>query len=75
METRLCQLDYAAGLHKKCPGDTCPFWADDRCAIAPYWEDFATDSRLVEILSRLRSDLAGRDPFRVVRQFHPPGLA
>ena len=75
METRLCQLDYAAGRVKRCPGDTCPFWVDDRCVVARHWEHFGTDAELTELLSNLRSDLAERDPAGPVRRFHPPGLA
>jgi hypothetical protein len=46
MDTRLCQLDYAAGRVKRCPGYACPFWVDDHCAAARYWEDFGSDSQL-----------------------------
>ena len=70
-----CPLDYAAGLVKRCPGDTCPFWVDDHCAIARRWEYFGSDDELAQLLRDLRSDLKGRDPSRAVRQFHPPGVA
>ena len=75
MDTRLCQLEYAAGRVKRCPGDTCPFWVDDHCAATRYWEDFGTDSQLTKLLRELRADLAGRDSQRALRQLHPPGLA
>ena len=39
----LCPLDYAAGLAMRCPGDTCPFWVDDHCAVARRWESFGSD--------------------------------
>jgi hypothetical protein len=74
MET-LCQLDYAAGNAKRCPGDTCPFWVDDHCGVARHWEDFGTNPSLAKLLTDLRSELARRDPSRVFRHFHPPGLA
>jgi hypothetical protein len=71
----LCQLDYAAGQVRRCPGDTCPFWVDDHCAVAGLWQDFGSDERLTKILTDLRSDLAGRNVNGAVRQFHPPGIA
>jgi hypothetical protein len=70
----ICQLDYAAGRVKRCPGDSCPFWVDDRCVVARHWEDFGANPRLTALLTGLRSDLASRDPAGPVRQFHPPGL-
>ena len=75
METRICQLDYAAGRQRACPGDTCPFWADDRCVVAGLWADFGTNPGLVELLQGIRTDLGQRDPARVLRSFHPPGIA
>lgn len=74
MET-LCQLDYAAGCVRRCPGDTCPFWVDDHCAVAGHWEDFGSNAELAKLLTDVRSDLARRNPSRALRQFHPPGLA
>lgn len=74
MET-ICQLDYAVGEVKQCPGDTCPLWADDHCAVAGHWADFGGDIWLAELLRDVRAQLADRDPTRAVRQFHPPGLA
>jgi hypothetical protein len=71
----LCQLDYAAGHVRRCPGDTCPLWVDDHCAVARHWEDFGSDEYLAKLLRDLRSDLARRNPSRAVRQFHPPGFA
>ena len=75
METRICQLDYAAGRPRACPGDTCPFWADDHCVVAGLWADFGTNPQLVELLQGIRTDLGQRDPTRALRSFHPPGLA
>jgi hypothetical protein len=74
MEARLCQLDFAAGHVKRCPGDTCPFGVDDRCVIVRHWEDFGSSPELTELLTRLRSDLVRRDQTGAVRQFHPLGL-
>jgi hypothetical protein len=74
MEPHHCFLEHAVGRVKACPGDTCPFWADDHCAVAPYWADFASDPHLAQLLLGLRDDLAGTDPRRVLRAFHPPGL-
>jgi hypothetical protein len=75
MEPRMCQLDYAAGQTRRCPGDTCPYWADDECAVGSHWAAFADNRELMELLLDLRERLARRDPRRALRQFHPPGLA
>jgi hypothetical protein len=75
MEPRHCSLEHAAGRNKLCPGDTCPFWTDGHCAVAPYWADFGNDPHLVELLLGLRDDLARQEPRRVLRAIHPPGLA
>lgn len=74
MET-VCQLDYAVANVKPCPGDTCPLWVDDHCAVAGHWQDFGGDEYLAELLRDIRAELSHRDPSRAVRQFHPPGLA
>jgi hypothetical protein len=74
MEQRICQLEYAAGRRKACPGDTCPFWVDDHCVVTPLWSDFGSNPELVELLGGIRADLEHRDPRRALRVFHPPGL-
>jgi hypothetical protein len=74
MEQRICQLEFAAGHRRSCPGDTCPFWVDDRCVVAPLWADFGANPDLVELLMGLRRGLEERDPRRALRTFHPPGL-
>jgi hypothetical protein len=71
----ICPLDYAAGHVRRCPGDTCPVWVDDHCAVARRWEHFGSNSDVAQLLRDLRSDLASRSPGRAVRRFHPPGLA
>jgi hypothetical protein len=75
MELRICQLDYAAGRTRRCPGDTCPFWVDEECAVRSYWAEFAGNRQLTELLLDLRERLGRGDPRRALRQFHPPGLA
>jgi hypothetical protein len=75
MEPHLCRLDAAAGRFEPCPGDTCPFWEDEQCVIAPVSPDFARNPCLVTFLVGLRAALARRQPGRAFRQFHPPGLA
>ena len=74
MET-LCQLDFAAGHSRRCPGDTCPFWVNDHCAVLKHWEDFGSNAELAELLTDLRTDLARRSPSHAFRQLHPPGFA
>jgi hypothetical protein len=75
MELRMCQLDYAGGRTRRCPGDTCPFWVDDECAVGSHWAEFAGNRQLTELLLDLRERLGRTDPGRALRQFHPPGLA
>jgi hypothetical protein len=74
MERRICQLEYAAGRARRCPGDTCPFWTDDGCAVSGHWADFGSNQKLTELLLDLRERL-GRDQRPAFRRFHPPGLA
>jgi hypothetical protein len=75
MERRICQLDYAAGRARRCPGDTCPFWTDDGCAVSGYWADFGSNQKLTDLLLDLRERLGRRDQRPAFRRFHPPGLA
>ena len=75
MEQRICQLDYAAGRARRCPGDTCPLWTDDGCAVSGYWADFGSDPKLTELLLEIRERLGRQDQRPAFRRFHPPGLA
>jgi hypothetical protein len=74
MEQRLCQLDFAAGRRKACPGDTCPFWVDDHCVVAPFWSEFGGSPNVAHLLTSIRTGLEERDPHRALRAMHPPGL-
>jgi hypothetical protein len=74
MEPHLCQLDAAGGGSEPCPGETCPFWKDDRCTVAP----LRADLRVTLAWSRTSSGFGGRLLGRsrpTCRHFHPPGLA
>lgn len=75
MEPHLCQLDAAGGRFEPCSGETCPFWKDDRCTVAPLRADFARNPCLVTHFLGLRAALARQEPAHVSRHFHPPGLA
>jgi hypothetical protein len=75
MEPGICQLTYEVGRSERCPGESCPFWADDHCAIGRLWADFAGDRHLAELLLEARAELARSSPRRMFRLFHPPGLA
>lgn len=74
MEQPICQLEYAAGRRKVCPGDTCSFWVDDHCVVSPLLSDLGSNPELVELLTDIRTGLAQRDPHHALRVFHPPGL-
>jgi hypothetical protein len=75
MRPHLCQLDAAAGRSEPCPGDTCPFWKDEQCLIAPLQADLARNACLVTYFLGLRASLARQVPAGPLREFHPPGLA
>jgi len=75
MEPRLCQLDAALGRSTGCPGESCPFWRDERCVIEPLQADFTHDACLVTTLVGVRAGLARGIPGDPLREFHPPGLA
>jgi hypothetical protein len=68
-----CQLEAAAGREVDCPGDPCPFWADDACVIAGLRADLGDRPDLVRLLARIREDLGGI-PVAPRNAFLPPGL-
>ena len=74
MEGTPCELSHAAGREEQCPGGQCPFWGEDRCAIAGLRPDLQGNPGLVELLLDLRADLAGQEPRSIFRLIHPPGL-
>ena len=71
----LCELSKAAGRDERCPGEACPFWADDRCSVAGLKADLACNAGLTDLLLELRDDLKAQSPRSTFRLFHPPGLA
>jgi hypothetical protein len=75
LERRIRQLEHAAGRTRRCPGDTCSFWADKDCAVSRHWADFAGSRELTDLLLDLRERLGHRDSRCAFREFHPPGLA
>jgi hypothetical protein len=68
-----CQLEAAAGYEVDCPGDACPFWADDACVIAGLRADLGNKPGLVRLLARIRDDLGGI-PVSPQNSLLPPGL-
>jgi hypothetical protein len=59
----LCQLQYAAGRVGACPEDgRCPFWDDDRCALAGLRPDWPRNAALAAHLLELRSRLLMQEP-------------
>ena len=67
-----CMLKAAVGEHETCPGESCPFWRDDACAVAGLHADLGTTVGLPELLLHIRDDLGARSP----RSYGllPPGL-
>ena len=67
-----CTLKAAIGEHETCPGEPCPFWRGDECAIAGLHADLGTTAGLAELLLRIRDELGARSPrsYGLV----PPGL-
>jgi len=58
-ERRLCDLQYAAGRVEQCPGESCLYWVDDACILAPLKADIGSRPDLVAFLLSLRSRLGG----------------
>ena len=56
----VCSLKAAVGEYEPCPGEPCPFWGDDACAIAGLRADLRGTEGLAELLLRLRDELGGR---------------
>ena len=67
-----CTLAAAVGEHEACPGEPCPFWGEDACAIAGLRVDLGASEGLAELLLRLRDELGERasSNFGLL----PPGL-
>jgi hypothetical protein len=53
----MCQIQDALGRAESCPGAPCPFWDDDRCAVAGLRADLGTSPGLPEFLLRIRNEL------------------
>ena len=68
-ELRNCTLQNAVGRHERCPGDSCPFWAGEGCALDGVRTDIETNPELAGYLLDLRASAAGIkgwDPFRLL---------
>jgi hypothetical protein len=50
----VCHLQAAAGRIEACPEAECPFWDDEKCAIAPLRSDYELDPDLTQLLLALR---------------------
>jgi hypothetical protein len=62
-----CTLQHAVGRSEHCPGDACPFWADDGCGLESIRADIETNPELAAYLLDVRASAAGTtgwDPFR-----------
>jgi hypothetical protein len=62
-----CTLQDAVGRHERCPGDSCPFWAGEGCALDGVRADIETNPELAGYLLDLRASAAGVtgwSPFR-----------
>jgi len=59
---RTCTLKSALGESEPCPGEPCPFWGDDACAIAGLRSDLRGTDGLAGLLLRLREELGMRAP-------------
>jgi hypothetical protein len=79
-ERHNCALQEAVGRHERCPGDSCPFWAGEGCALDGVRADIETNPELAGYLLDLRASAAGVkgwDPFRLLpvsrtREFGDP---
>ena len=58
-EPHTCTLQDAVGRHERCPGDSCPFWAGQGCALDGVRTDIETNPELAGYLLDLRATAAG----------------
>lgn len=68
-EPQNCTLQDAVGRHERCPGDSCPFWAGQGCALDAVRTDIETNPELAGYLLDLRASAAGVKgwaPFRML---------
>jgi hypothetical protein len=68
-ERHTCTLQDAVGRHERCPGDSCPFWAAQGCALDGVRVDIETNPELAGYLLDLRASAAGVKgwgPFRLL---------
>jgi hypothetical protein len=59
VEPKLCELQYAAGRVEQCPGESCLYWVDEACILAPLKGDIGANPDLVAFLLSLRNRLGG----------------
>lgn len=67
MTDKDCTLQLASGRHERCPGESCPFWADGACVLEGARPDIETTPGLAHHLLKVRTALAGVEgwsPFR-----------
>ena len=67
-----CTLQTAVGVHEACPGERCPFWHGDACAVAGLHADLGLTAGLPELLLRIRNELGEHAPTQY--GLLPPGL-
>jgi hypothetical protein len=67
-ETPDCLLQRALDGYEGCPGDACPFWADERCGVGGLRADIATNPEFAALLLDLRAQLMGGEGWRIFRR-------
>lgn len=74
MEPELCRLQYAVGRVETCPGERCPFWADDACVFSAVGPDVFERPDVAQHLLELRramGDGQGRSLFYFLGRGNP----
>lgn len=63
-----CTLQHAVGRSERCPGEACPFWANDGCGLKSIRADIETNPELAGYLLDVRSSAAGTTGWRPFRR-------
>ena len=65
MDARLCMLQRALDHVERCPGEACPFWKDEGCALSDIRPEIESNPELAHYLLDLRAaEVEGWSPFR-----------
>jgi hypothetical protein len=68
-----CSLQHAVGAHERCPGESCPYWSEDRCQVEELLRaDVETNPELAAFLLDLRAHIMVGEAWRPFRRVAIP---